>query len=236
MGYPYGTPETNDLIIRDLYALSNNDSTKFADWLAYKIDTNNFEGPSRSRYWRNDPWLEDRETLEPDDYKNAHEELDTDRGHQAPLANFKGSELYYETNYLSNITPQRSELNQGPWRILEEKERELALKFNEYDTYVMTGPVYDYNSSVKLPEADEWHLLPTAYWKIILLVKDDEVLHAAFLLPQNAERNDDFLVYITTINNIESLTGLDFLWEMDDVIEELIESESNDIWIVDNCN
>jgi endonuclease G len=33
-GYPTGTPPTNDLIIRDDYALSSNDETKFADWVA----------------------------------------------------------------------------------------------------------------------------------------------------------------------------------------------------------
>ncbi len=31
-GYPLGTPSSND-IIRDLYALSSNDTTKFADWV-----------------------------------------------------------------------------------------------------------------------------------------------------------------------------------------------------------
>ena len=37
-GIPVGTPVTNDLIIRDIYALSSNDSTKFADWVAYRLD------------------------------------------------------------------------------------------------------------------------------------------------------------------------------------------------------
>lgn len=36
-GCPTGTPATNDLIIRDIYALSSNDSTKFADWVAYRL-------------------------------------------------------------------------------------------------------------------------------------------------------------------------------------------------------
>ena len=33
-GLPEGTPDSNDLIIRDAYALSSNDDTKFADWVA----------------------------------------------------------------------------------------------------------------------------------------------------------------------------------------------------------
>ena len=43
-GYPYGTPETNDLIVRDIYALSNNDSTKFADWVAYRLTMHEVDG------------------------------------------------------------------------------------------------------------------------------------------------------------------------------------------------
>ena len=37
-GMPLGTPVTNDLIIRDIYALSSNDANKFADWVAYRLD------------------------------------------------------------------------------------------------------------------------------------------------------------------------------------------------------
>jgi len=36
-GYPLGTPSTNDLIIRDIYALSSNDTTKFSDWVASNL-------------------------------------------------------------------------------------------------------------------------------------------------------------------------------------------------------
>ena len=37
-GCPKGTPKTNDLIIRDIDSMSSNDSTKFADWVAYWLD------------------------------------------------------------------------------------------------------------------------------------------------------------------------------------------------------
>jgi len=111
-GYPVGTPETNDLIIRDIYALSSNDETKFVDWVAYRLDKETVLGNAQTkRIWKKDPWLDDAETLEPPDYKSAHQILQTDRGHQAPLASFKGSKYWAETNYLSNITPQKSHLN-----------------------------------------------------------------------------------------------------------------------------
>lgn len=73
-GYPTGTPTTNDLIIRDGYALSSNDGTKFADWVAYRLDAATVTGDvETTRKWKADPWLAEDETLEPrpDDYRHA---------------------------------------------------------------------------------------------------------------------------------------------------------------------
>ena len=45
---PSGAPATNTLLIREIYALSNNPETKFADWVAYRVTADTI-GPSRSR-------------------------------------------------------------------------------------------------------------------------------------------------------------------------------------------
>jgi DNA/RNA endonuclease G (NUC1) len=84
-GIPYGTSDTNDLIIRDGYALSSNDRSKFADWVAYRLEPLMLIGDSDvNRNWTADPWLSDEETLEPEDYRGAYESIHTDRGHQVP--------------------------------------------------------------------------------------------------------------------------------------------------------
>ena len=104
-GIPLGTPATNDLIIRDINAMSTNDDTKFVDWVAYRLDAETVTGDVETkRAWKPDPWLAKDETLEPNDYEGANKTLKTDRGHQAPLASFKGTKYWYQTNYLSNIT------------------------------------------------------------------------------------------------------------------------------------
>jgi len=111
-GYPFGSPASNDLIIRDIYALSNNDETKFADWVAYRLTMHEVDGDlTVERKWKSDPWLDSAETLEPtpekeDDYKNANKRRKVDRGHQAPLAAFKGSRHASHTNYYSNSHPK----------------------------------------------------------------------------------------------------------------------------------
>ena len=65
-GQPTGTPASNDLIIRDSYALSSNDTTKFADWVAYRLTAAEVVGIlDLEREWRADPFLDEDETLEP---------------------------------------------------------------------------------------------------------------------------------------------------------------------------
>jgi hypothetical protein len=52
-GYPTGTPSTNDLVVRDAYALSANGATRFADWAAYRLTPHEVFGwLDLERAWR----------------------------------------------------------------------------------------------------------------------------------------------------------------------------------------
>ena len=233
-GYPHGTPATNDLIIRDIYAMSNNDETKFADWVAYRLTMHEVDGSLEvERNWRADPWLADEETLEPtpasqDDYKGANGKLDVDRGHQAPLASFKGSRHASQSNLLSNITPQKKDLNQGPWKNLEEAVRDLVRTGKT--VYVMTGPLYT-RAMEGLPNANETHKIPSGYWKIVIaLTGSNDFEHAAFIMDQKSGRKDEVLSKLTTIDEVEKQSGLDLLWELPDTEEKTVEANKNASW------
>lgn len=234
-GYPYGTPATNDLIIRDVYALSNNDKTKFADWVAYRLTMHEVDGELEvERKWEADPWLTEDETLEPtpsskEDYKGANKALDVDRGHQAPLASFKGSRFASQTNMLSNITPQKKDMNQGCWKNLEEAVRGLVRTGKT--VYVMTGPLYT-REMPKLPNADEEHTLPSGYWKVVICMTGTNAFeHAAFIMDQNSGRTDKVASKVVTIDEVEKQSGLDLLWELPDTEENSIEAKKNTTWI-----
>jgi endonuclease G len=184
---PIGCPENpaaNDLIFAHVYALSNNPATKLADWVAYEVDVLNF-GESPSRKWKSDPLLDESETLEKSDYGNVSS-IDADRGHQAPLASFAGSRYWSELNYLSNITPQHKNLNQGAWKNLESAARG-AVKFRD-SLFVITGTIYGDNA-LELPKADEPHEIPTAYFKVIYNQKGEA---ASFLMEQSTPKNADY--------------------------------------------
>ena len=214
-GCPAGSAETNDVLVRSIYVLSSNDTTKFADWVAYRV-TEGSIGATQDRRWKADPELAERETLEPDDYRRANAVLKTDRGHQAPLASFTGTEDWETTNYLSNITPQKSALNQGPWKDLEEAERDLAKARGKAGVYVVTGPLHE-RGMPRMPEADEAHLVPSGSWKVVGVEDGDDIRLAAFVFDQETARRESHCDgdKRARLREVETRTGLDFMHGLD---------------------
>jgi endonuclease G len=194
---PVGAPENADLVVREIYTLSADPLTKFAVWVAYRV-TPDTVGPSQTREWAVDPWLAPDETLEPNDYDDANSALKVDRGHQAPLAAFSGTHFWQETNILSNITPQGSELNQGAWQRLEARETRLAKDAN-IAVYVLTGPLFEVLGP-PLPKANERHRVPSGYWKVIM-TEDGRM--TGFIFDQATPRSADYCAHRATWDQIE---------------------------------
>ncbi|AGH50166.1 endonuclease [Sphingomonas sp. MM-1] len=185
-GCPIGAPATNDIVVREIYTLSSNDLTKLADWVAYRV-TREGIGVSGDRDWRRDPWLSSDETLTPDAYDGASGALHIDRGHQAPLSSFSGTPHAADTNILSNITPQSSALNQGPWVRLEDRERALATRLG-VPVYVYTGPLFE-RMMKPLPTGGPYQRVPSGYWKVVALADGRAT---AFVFDQAAARRSDY--------------------------------------------
>lgn len=200
---PLGAPADNALIVREIYALSANGQTKFADWVAYVVTPESI-GRSQSRGWAADPWLDPSETLEPDDYAGANAALGVDRGHQAPLAAFSGTPHWADTNYLSNITPQMAALNQGPWQRLEARERALAQAGTRL--FVLTGPLYE-RDVAPLPNADEPHMISSGYWKVI--ARADPPAASAFIMDQHTPRGAQYCDHLVSLADVQARTGLE---------------------------
>jgi endonuclease G, mitochondrial len=234
-GYPLGVPASNDLIVRDCYALSANDATKLADWVCYYLTAYEVEGTAElKRRWQNDPWLDTDETLEAkpgsqDDYRGAHAAQQYDRGHLAPLASFRGSRYAWQVNYYSNIVPQRSALNQGPWMRLEACERELVGAYGS--VWVMTGPLYEWAMPL-LPHCDEAHAVPSGFWKIVAVVEDDVLHAAAFIMDQDTARSAPVGAHVTTIDAIESRSGLEFFWQLPETEQATLEATADTAWVL----
>ncbi len=223
-GCPSGSPVSNDLIFREIYVLSSNDQTKFADWVAYRVTRDTIGGTS-SRNWKPDPALATNETLEPADYKAANAKLGTDRGHQVPLASFTNTPYWKMTNFLSNITPQQGALNQGVWVKLETAERNLAKAPGVDAVFVMSGPLYE-GAAAPLPQADEAHLIPSAYWKVVALQDGKDIKWAGFIFDQATPRKADLCdgKFHHSLREIEERSGLNLFHALSPADQQKLET------------
>ncbi|WP_239650021.1 DNA/RNA non-specific endonuclease [Methylocucumis oryzae] len=148
-----------------------------------------------------------------------------DRGHMAP--NYAISHLYgrqgQEDSFLmTNITPQKPNLNQKWWQRLE------ALEIDEFTkhygkVWVITGPIF--KGSVERLSSD-WRVeVPDAFYKVYLTESNSGRHHAlAFIAPQTVSGKEPLSQFVTTIDDVEAQTGLDFFAELPDSQEKALES------------
>ncbi|MFP4294473.1 MAG: DNA/RNA non-specific endonuclease [Halothiobacillaceae bacterium] len=155
-----------------------------------------------------------------------------DRGHLAPnhvIASRYGARAQAQTFLMTNVSPQRPELNQGPWRAVEMLAAdELSESHGAF--WVITGPVFDARKRAYLPGIARI-AIPDAFYKILLRETDDGPVALAFLMPQTVAQDAEPTDYLVTIREIERRTGLDFFHELPDDIENRLETTiTTDAW------
>ena len=149
-----------------------------------------------------------------------------DRGHNAP--NYAISHLYgkagQEDSFLmTNVCPQLPKLNRQFWQRLEEVEAKFFTQQAD-KVWVITGPVFT-GSTERL--VSSWRVeIPDAFYKMYITeAKDNQPSKVlVFLVPQSVKGNESLSDFVTSIDNIEVLTGLDFFSDLDDVIETKLEA------------
>jgi len=216
------------------YDICYRESYEQAEWSAYQLERSELvKNASRSNDFRPDPQISTESASLADYRKSGY-----DRGHLAPAADFAYSpEAMSETFYMSNMTPQAPQFNRGIWKDLEEDVRSWANKYGR--AYVICGPVLDESADRYATIGASKVVIPRYFYKIVLLpvyedkedfaTPDDctKLIARAYLIP-NKQCNDSYEAYRVSINEIESRTGIDFFYLLDDSIEEKIESKASD--------
>ncbi|MGB1007333.1 MAG: DNA/RNA non-specific endonuclease [Thalassobaculaceae bacterium] len=206
---PQGGPAATVTLKRSIYTLSVDPGTHMAAWAAYRV-TRASIGKSPRRRWRRDPDLPPAVGLAPRHFKGAHAALGTDRGHLVPLASFAGTGAVQTTNYLSNIVPQKSALNRGPWAALEGAVRQLARRPGVTAVWVQTGPLFE-RAMAPMPAGPPGHKVPSGFWKTIAVRTAGGLKFAGFLFDQETARGADFCAarFALPLVRLERRTGLD---------------------------
>lgn len=151
-----------------------------------------------------------------------------DRGHLAPnyaIAQVHGRSAQLDTFLMTNVVPQKANLNQKLWQRLEEVAID-RFTAGPGPLWVMTGPVFDEQPG----QLDSGVEIPAAFFKIFLKPSsrpDGEPRTLSFLMPQRVRGDEDLRRFVTSIDTVEQRTGLDFFHKLDDWIEDRIEARSD---------
>lgn len=145
-----------------------------------------------------------------------------DRGHLAPnyaVASRFGPEAQKDTFLMSNIAPQSPSLNRGVWRDIEHRIAELwTAKWGE--VWVIVGCLSEGKETLSGTDID----VPTRFWQLVVAQRGSEVRALAFLVEQEVPWRAYPARYLVTIDELEELTGFDFLAELEDGFEDRLES------------
>jgi len=213
-------PTTNRgyLIQHSYFTLSYSETNRQAEWVAYTLTPASINGTQeRTDNFRIDPKVKNNPVGSGDYSSSGY-----DRGHLCPAGDMKlNLTSMSETFYMSNISPQDPSFNRGIWETLESRVRTWAIEKN--GVYVVTGPILkNICGSIKNGTIS----VPCSYYKIIFKDNGTEKIAIALIL-NNQGSGSSLKSFVTSIDNIEALTGIDFFSSLSDDIENKMESSTN---------
>lgn len=204
------------------FSLSFNPENGTADWVGWELLRSETDGQvARSNKFRADPSVTGSPS--PNDYSNSG----YDNGHLCPAADQKWSQAAMNDCFvMTNMTPQVHALNNGAWKTLEKKERLWSQR--DSALVIVAGPIYADSDTKRI--GDSGVRVPSAFYKVLLAPYLSNPRAIAFVYP-NMTAPGNMANYVTTVDEVERLTGLDFFYNLPDDIENRVEANSSfTIW------
>jgi endonuclease G len=131
-----------------------------------------------------------------------------------------GREAQLETFLMSNICPQRPNLNRRVWEKLEGKVADdYANRLP--NVWVTSGPIFGANVE-RLPCGVE---IPDAFYSIVVAGPHGRPSALAFIVPQTVNGTESLPQFLRSIDKIEQETGLNFLAGLQDNVERALEQD-----------
>jgi DNA/RNA endonuclease G (NUC1) len=234
-GEPADGDPSDDIVVRhEQFTASYNPNRGEPNWVSYDLDAAHFGPEDRCDCFTMDPDLPaSLPRISTDDYTNAGAiaGFGIDRGHMTRSFDRTTGSLDNARTYLfSNVVPQASDMNQGPWANLENDLGDLA-RVQGREVYIITGPAGNKGTLKNLGRV----VIPTSTWKVAVILPHDHGLAdivdyrdlevIAVNMPNEAGvRNVDWHTYLTTVDAIEALTSYDLLASLPDDVEAAVES------------
>lgn len=218
------------------------DALGVPEWVAYEVKR--FAGQCIPTHRRPATWITDDAVhnagIMPDDpsyrtteaFRNSHRAWFA-RGHLAMkfLAERLGDDAQWNTHTFYNAVPQRQSFNAGIWLDLENLTGAWAQHFGA--VWIVTGPIFaDRHAYAHLGEPGEFPVaIPEALFKIVIRESGmpNRPNFLAFIYPQvgpgYSSRPFNHTRFLTTVDEVEQLTGIDFLMSLPNDVEKELESK-----------
>jgi endonuclease G len=233
---PYtNSDSTNYLIEKQQYCLSYNNIKHIANWVSWHLQKTDLGSAERSNNFKSDTTLPKNWYLvKYSDYTNTG----FDRGHLCPSADRTNSATNNSATFLmTNIVPQSPKLNSTTWQELESYCRNLLNEGSEL--YIIAG-CFGQGGTGSLGFANTIKnniSVPAIIWKIIVVLPlgtndlnriDINTRIIAVSIPNSQESsNKTWYEFRVSVNTIESFTGLNFLSNIPEPIQDKLELKTD---------
>lgn len=238
MGAP--SPATKDpankndfLITRRQYALSYNNDKGTPNWVSWQLNASWLGDVDRCKGFSPDPLLPSGfNVVRPNDYTGSG----FSRGHMTRSGDRTANTTdNCATFYMTNIVPQTQEQNEGPWLELENYSKDLAQQGKEL--YIISGPLGEGGTGLKgaMTRIKGKVTVPESTWKIVVIsdkpglgvrgVTTKTRVIAVKMPNKLGIKTDSYKKYLTTVDELEKLTGYDFLSDVPVGVQAVIEAK-----------
>ncbi|WP_299102785.1 DNA/RNA non-specific endonuclease [uncultured Winogradskyella sp.] len=216
--YYLPTSTTHQIVHHQNYSLSYSEAHEQAEWVAYELKSSHLSSTNHKR-----PYFEIDENVKTGaaHWRN-YKKSGYDKGHLCPAGDRRYTKAAHDETFLtSNISPQEHKFNAGVWNRLEQKVRYWAKKND--GIFVVTGGVL--SGSMKAIGTENVSV-PNQFYKVILDNTNGNIKLLAFLL-DHKDSNLPLYKFVVSVDEVESLTGIDFFPELEDDIETKLEASSS---------
>lgn len=210
------TSTTNAIYEHKGYTFSYDETHEQSEWVAYELEDGKWKFSEMERpLFEQDPLVK-TESAHWGNYKKSG----YTKGHLCPAGDRKQSqELYNETFFTSNASPQLYDFNAGVWNRLENKVRYWAGKYD--GIYVVTGGVLSDNlETIGREEVS----VPKYFYKVLLT--KDKTRMVAFLVPHE-KSNKPLYKFVVSVDELEQKTGINFFPKLEDTTENKLEASKD---------
>ncbi len=238
---PATTDATNKddfLMLKRQYALSYNNEKGTANWVSWQLKKSWLGSVDRCSSFSPDPDLpKGFNVVKPTDYTGSG----FSRGHMTRSGDRSATKTdNCATFFMTNMVPQTQEQNEGPWLELENLSKDLAQQGKEL--YIIAGPHGEGGTGLKGEKTrigkSQNVVVPESTWKVVLVLDKPglgikgvtaKTRVIAVKMPNVLGiKNDSYTEYLTTVDELEKLTGYDFLSDVPEEIQAVIEAKKDD--------